>query len=335
MKTQESDRHRLDFEREKSRLELESLDDVREKTRLELAAARSDLKRSEDESKAAAERAETARLDRLHAEERLRQCQTQGEELARTQAKQSTEDERLHDILKSLIPTLGLAALAQLQSGNPAAAYPVGATLGQLGIRAADLAKLGMTTPQQFIERFQGVGVLVRKSNLERRTFQTRDLGVRPHALLAGAVPPVLTTETLRIGSPAGFELRPSRSGYLTVINPGTTGKFWLLVPNAYRDGVRVDAGRTYGLPGNEALPLRDLDAAGLEFAEGGPVGPEYIVAIVSDRPLLDARIVSRIEPPSPFVRLHPEDLAAIQKNLDDLGSEGWTSGVAEFRVVP
>ncbi|MBL9128010.1 MAG: DUF4384 domain-containing protein [Verrucomicrobiales bacterium] len=331
----ESDRTRLDFEREKSRIELETLNDTRERIRVELAAARADLKRGEDESKAAAERAETARLERLHAEERLRQCQAAGEEAVRTGAAESSESARLHDILKSLIPTLGLAALAQLQSGNPSAAYTVGALLGQLGIRAADLAKLGITTPQQFIENFRDAGVVVRKSNLERRTLRTRDLGIRVQTAPTGSVPPVLTTETLRIGSPAGFEIHSRRPGYLTVINPGTTGKFWLLVPNTYRAGVRIEADRTYSLPGDDALPPRNLDAAGLEFAEGGPVGPEYIVAIVSDQPLIDPAILARADPPSPFVRLHAEDLAAIRKRLDDLGTDGWASGVAEFRVVP
>lgn len=330
----ESDQARQSHEKERSQLELDRLNSEREKLRMEIEAARIALVRSEHEAKAAADRAEAARIDRLRAEEELRQCQKRGEVITQAEDSASKENQRLHEILKSLIPILGLATLSQLQSGIASTTYPIAATLGLLGIQADDLDKLGITTPQKFIERYKGIGIIIRKSNLERKTVQTRDLGVRIKGATSHAVPPVLTTETLRIGSPAGFSVHSTRPGYLTVINPGTTSKFWLLVPNPYRRLVRIQGGHSYSLPGDEALPLRDLDAAGLEFAEGGPEGPEYLVAIVSDEPIVDPKILARADHGSPFVQLLPEDLVSIQKRLDELGPTRWTSGVAHFQVI-
>lgn len=335
--TTEAERERIRFEQEKQTLALdrERLLLERERDAALRDKERSDLELEKTRRQAEVEthRIDEARLKKAKAEVELEEAKKRSAEAGENQNRDRASLDELARVLASLKDVLGEGLRARLFGGDPARVYEAGAVLTSVGVSSEDLGRVGAVTPQQFIDRFPVQGLTLRKRHLASQELVVRSLGVRP--LPGGSVPERVRVETVRIGDPVGFELSSPRSGYLTLLNPGTAGRFWLLAPNAYRNAPRIDKDRTFLVPGTEVMPEEDLSEAGMEFCENGPEGWEYLVAIVSDEPIVDAALLRCVDPQSPFAELSPPDLERLWTRLNHLGPDRWVAGTTRFYVVP
>lgn len=306
----------------------------RELAELRMARLRLEQDRAEHEVKAAAERAKLAELERRRAELAVQQAQQDSQD-AREQGRQAehlyqAQAQALGDLkaeLKKLFSRYTSEVLSALFQPDRSAAYNAASSITADGFSAQHLRAMGINTRLEFIERLQDSTVQVRKNNLKRKRYSTRDLVTGPAR--------EVEFDTLFFQEKVDFEFTSPRSGYVTVINPGTSGKFWLHVPNVKRPLPRIEAGRAYQVPSPELLPEDKLEAAGLAYFERGPAGWEYIVVIVSDEPLMEATVVARSRDQAPVIELSPAELQGALDRLERMGRDHWASGVAKFRVEP
>jgi len=289
---------------------------------------------AEHEVKAASERAKIAELERQKAELAVRQAQ---EDLQHVQ-EQRRQAERMHEAqaqgladvkeeLKKLFSGFTSEVLTGLFQKNQTTAYNAASSITAHGLSAQQLQAMGIDTQLSFIERLQDSTVQVRKNNLKRKRYSTRDIVIGPAK--------EVEFDTLFVHEKVDFDLTSPRSGYVTIINLGTSGKFWLHVPNAYRPLPRIEGRRAYQVPGPELLPEDKLEAAGLAFYESGPAGWEYIVVIVSDEPLMDTAVLGRFRDQAPVIELSSAELQGALDRLERMGRDHWAAGVAKFRVEP
>lgn len=192
------------------------------------------------------------------------------------------------------------------------------------GVSASAVAALGFR-----VERQNLVEALRRKAATDDEKVQirktelvTRDIGT---AKVKG----------LPINTSLQFEFTTLRSGYVTLINIGTSGSVYVHVPNAYvtLDHAKVDHARSYAIPGPELLPCEQLRRFGLDYVEAGPPGWEHIAALVSDEPVVGEHVLAQGRPDAPFVKLAPSDIEGLCEALGSLSSEAWTAGVLSFLV--
>jgi hypothetical protein len=300
------------------------------KHRVELLCLKKD--QAEQEVKAASERAKIAELERQNAELAVRQAREdlQRVQEQRRQAEQSyqAQTQFLGDLkgeLRRLFSGINSEVLTDLFKHSPAAAYNAASSITSHGFSAQHLKAMGIDTQLNFIERLQDSTVQVRKNNLKRKLYPARDIVTGPAQ--------DMEFDTLCFREKVDFEFTSPRSGYVTVINPGTSGKFWLHVPNAFCPTPRIEEGRTYEVPGPELLPEDKLKAAGLDYYENGPAGWEYIVVIVSDEPLMETAVAGRSRDKAPVIELSPAELQGALDLLERMGRDHWAAGVAKFRV--
>ena len=106
-------------------------------------------------------------------------------------------------------------------------------------------------------------------------------------------------------------------------------------IPNAYVDleASRVEAGRTYRVPGAELMPWERLRQDGLDYLEAGPPGWEHLVAIVSDTPFIDAGCLARARVEPPFAILSPAEISDFCDALSERSPKSWSAGVLSFLV--
>jgi hypothetical protein len=148
---------------------------------------------------------------------------------------------------------------------------------------------------------------------MPQENASTRDIGVA-------------SVKILKIGSTLHFALSSRRAGYITVINLGTSGRFLLLCPGLCSIAQsRVEPNRTYELPGRELFPYYDGD-----LVENGPAGWEHLVAIVSDQPLIDQRLLGAAR--NAVNEIAPADLERMVARLDKTPSQ-WSAGILSFMV--
>lgn len=254
---------------------------------------------------------------------RLQEQQQQAQEAYQAEVHSLRE---LKEELKKLFSGYNPAVVAGLFQGDASTAYTAASSLTTHGVNHRHLPALGIVTPLNFLARLPASTVQIRKNNLKRRGYSTRDIVVGPAK--------EVEIETLRISEKVDFELVSPRAGFITVLNPGTTGRFWQHTPNVYRPMPRVEARRTYQVPGPELLPEENLRAAGLDYYERGPEGWEYLVVIVSDEPLRENGILSRSRDNAPAIELAPTELQSMLDRLERLGWDRCAVGVAKFRVV-
>jgi hypothetical protein len=211
--------------------------------------------------------------------------------------------------------------------------YEAGGWLQAAEISAADLDALGYPTPQLFIDLLRKKAVMDHDLvQLRKGDAQVYSLAIRDG--VAGVEADTVRVLALPVNTPVQFEFTTGKAGYVTLINPGTSGRFWLHVPNGFAPAPRVAAGQICRIPGPELLPADALSRAGLDYREKGPSGWEYLAVIISDQPLLDPSIVNRSQPQAPIVLLGHGEIQAIETRLRSLPSEAWTAGVLSFRVV-
>jgi hypothetical protein len=306
----------------------------RELAQLRIERLRLKRDQAEHEVTAASERAKTAQLEGQNAQLAVRQAQ-EDLQLVQEQRRLAEHSHQaqvqflgdLKDEMKRLFSGFTTEVLTGLFQQNQTSAYNAANSITSHGFSAKQLQAMGIDTQLNFIERLQDSTVQVRKNNLKRKLYSTRDIVTGPAR--------EVEFDTLSVHEKVDFEFASPRPGYVTVINPGTSGKFWLHVPNAYRAMPRIEGRRAYQVPGPELLPEDKLEAAGLDYYENGPAGWEYIVVIVSDEPLMETAVAGRSRDNAPLIELSPAELQGALDRLERMGRDHWAAGVARFRVEP
>lgn len=185
-------------------------------------------------------------------------------------------------------------------------------------IKSEIVDALGLTRDKRFYSRrFSDVK---RKFNVEcKHGSLTRDPVRQRPAWVA------------RFDDPIKLEFRPPMDGYATVLNLGTSGRYWLLVPNGFDgEGVgpfeaRVKSGERYAIPGDELY--RD------ELYEGPPAGREEYVVIVTKEPLFEDRERFNAKDPEALVELEPERLTRVIDRLSEFDPDEFAVGTVSFTV--
>ncbi len=235
------------------------------------------------------------------------------------------EIEGLRSRLQQLadLPEQLLAQLANTDAGraNAAAERLVSP---EFGMPASSLAALGFRVERQSMvqglrERAASDGqqVAIRKTELV-----TRDIGTA-------------RVQGLPINTSLRFEFISQRSGYITLLNLGTSGAVYVHVPNAYvgPEVAKVEGGRCYMVPGSELLPWERLRQLGLDYVEVGPPGWEHLAVLVSDEPLIGAPTLAKAGSAVPFVKLEIDEIADLCETLGNMPARAWTAGVLSFLV--
>jgi hypothetical protein len=138
---------------------------------------------------------------------------------------------------------------------------------------------------------------------------------------------------SLKVGSSLQLVINSRLSGFVTLINVGTSGKVWLQIPNVFAATAKISSGGRSLVPGSGMLPQDALDLAGLEYVEFGPPGWEHVVVLVTPEPLIDLTICKRSQPSAPMVLLTQDELKNMCLHLSALQEKVWSAGVLSFLV--
>ena len=135
---------------------------------------------------------------------------------------------------------------------------------------------------------------------------------------------------TLRHGESLDFSFVCSKSGVVTIINLGTSGKMTVLVPNTLTGSdtifVTAEQGVRYRFP-ESFMP--DLDAG--SFVENSTSGLEGIYVIVTEDPLFNIEETDELTVLSSLSYDEVQEMINKLKNLDP---QSWGAGCLEFEVV-
>ncbi len=321
-----------EYEKQREQIEADSAMSERERShQLEIVEKRhrKEMIDADAEIEAARREAERASLEHEATMARLR---GDAEAVLRVDRSGEEADERHLAIMAELdglrfaleqMPGDLLAQLAGRDEGraNAAAERLVSP---EFSVPASTLEGLGFKVVRQNLVKMlrekalaDGAQTLISKSEL-----RTRDLGGSK-------------VKGLPVNTSLQFELSSQRGGYVTLLNIGTSGTVYLHVPNPYigRDEAKIEAGRSYTVPGPELLPYERLDQVGLDYVEVGPPGWEHIGVLISDEPLVSDDVLARAVSDSPFSKLTDEDIADIGDTLAGLPDERWSGGVLSFLV--
>ncbi len=326
---------KTDYETEKSRIEADrQLTESERAHQLQVLELRhrKEVLAAETEIENARRAAEQAALEHELAKARLAQDIRTVESAEIRMAKAEQDHVQLMQVLNkaSLVleqlgrmqePLLQQLANRDRAKADAAAEFLVSPSFG---ITPSALAALGFTVDRQrLVESLRskavndGEIVSILKSN-----WTTRDIGTAK-------------VKVLPINTSLQFEISSGRSGFLTLLNVGTSGSVYVHVPNAK---IRIEKAtvlmrKAYAIPGPDLLPWEWLRDNGLDYVECGPPGWEHIVGIVSDEPVIAPDILARSTAESPIVRLTPEEVGLLFAKLEDLPAEKWSSGVLSFLV--
>lgn len=192
------------------------------------------------------------------------------------------------------------------------------------GISSKTMELLGKDSSSQYLAQ-----VFREKSNADNQAIMMRKLELRTRDIGTKKV------DALAINSSLHFEFMSNRDGYITILNIGTSGTVWLQSPNAYISptDAKVERDEKYQIPGSNFLTFEDLQNNNLEYIEVGPVGWEELVAIVSDEPLVDTRLLFRSTHQEPFIPLTGGEYDSFVDKLAELPEDSWSVGVLSFLV--
>jgi class 3 adenylate cyclase len=229
------------------------------------------------------------------------------------------------------------ALLQQLLSGQHAAAFFKADAAGlhqQLWQQAENAGKQLNTAmfAEKWLQRGRDAGhsfSLTRKGALTRNMVGASSAGGTYSAL------------QVKIGDPNHLELLAPQAGHVTLINPGTSGDFYLLTPNDGAPLVVAQAGERLTSPG-VLIPTPGLGP------QCGPVGEEYLVAFITPQPLFvlaelaapnDSLGLSRWDPVSqgpiaPFRHIAPGRIVQMEQQLAGMPPGSWAVGVLRYLVV-
>ncbi len=326
---------RAGYEKQKKQIEADlNLSDIERSHRLQILEKqhRRELIEADTQIKNARREAEKAALEHEVTLARL-QRDADGVKQAGKREQQAAERHRaVVEELKELKATLMKLAdlpgnlLEKLASQDAEKANTAAERLvsPEFGISASSLAGLGFQVDRQSLVE----GLRKRaaaddnKLSIRKAELHCRNIGT---AKVKG----------LPINTSLQFEFSTKRNGYVTLLNIGTSGSIYIHVPNPYvlPEQTRVKGGHAYGIPGPELLPWERLRQLGLDYVEVGPPGWEHIAVVVSDRPIINVRILERADAEAPFVKLTNEELSDLGNILINKPVDTWSAGILSFLV--
>ncbi len=194
----------------------------------------------------------------------------------------------------------------------------------EFGILASSLAGLGFQVNRQSLVEVlrERAAINGDKVSIHKADLRCRDIG---KARVKG----------LPINTSLQFKFSTERSGYVTMLNIGTSGSVYIHVPSPYvpQEQARVNGTHTYCIPGPELLPWERLRQLGFDYVEVGPPGWEHIAVLVTDKPLVNVRILERADAEAPFVKLTNEELSGFGNMLLNMPPDMWSAGILSFLV--
>ena len=187
----------------------------------------------------------------------------------------------------------------------------------------AMLAMIGLAkTPEMYRARFRELEGRYDKVPMKVIAATPRDIGCRKY-------------DELRIGQSLAFEFVSPKDGYVTIINLGTSGRFWLHVPNVYVpvEQAVVKSNREYAIPGDLLLPPTELRRHGLDYMECGPVGWEELVILITPMPLMTKADIFEANVQSPFSAIQLLRLDSLFTQLNEMPASKVGYGVLGINV--
>jgi hypothetical protein len=206
--------------------------------------------------------------------------------------------------------------------------------------RAATEVLDGRAILRKYMTKPTGIsGFLLRKSNLTQRDVGglTRDFsGKRKGQPVKGPRITGVNKDCVRVGDPVDLSIQSPIRGYLTLVNIGTSGRYWLLSPHRYSGhAVRLEPGWTYEIPGKDLLPRERLWDDGFEsVGADAHLGEEGFVAFVTPKPLLnhdDARLL----PEDLFWEVPDSLLAELDAAFAAIPDDQKAVGTLRYQIVP
>ena len=275
--------------------------------------------------------------ERLQLESDLAEIRNRPAEMAAIQEEQKRSQERFDQFSSEMATTLqtmtrALETITEMLNKKSASIPELSLHMfyNMAGISDSTLFLLGHLESKEFYSRFFAAQ--------KERTGQGIDLAlVKAVTRDVSSGQQNMKLDTLRIEESLEVTFCSPISGYATVINLGTSGRFWLQVPNAYvtPDRALVKAWERTSLPG-PLLPAERLARNGLDYYEGGPTGWEEVIILVTRQPM--NRFLSSTFPlsleKSPFVEITPGTMKQLMKELSQMPEEDWTAGTLGFSVI-
>jgi hypothetical protein len=267
-----------------------------------------------------------AETDRLRAE--VDRLSKELEQAQRASVSPTQRSPTLRDDYQKTLQLLDNPRLIELLGSRVPSRVNEGAALAlRAGYRVQHLLSAGYDTHKLTI------GLFTQKQLEEDGRVQLSMEKLRTRDVVCGAAR--ISVDGLSIGTKLKFKLTSNRAGHVTVINAGTSGRFWLLVPSAGARSARISRERNYDLPGEELLPASWSGP----LEEGGPSGEwEHVIAIVSDEPLLAPEFLEdrfRHFGRGDLLELTIPELAEVHRRLAKWPESAWSAGVVSFEVLP
>ena len=327
---------RAEYEKQRKQIESDiALSDQEREHQLQLLERRhrKELIEADNEIEGARRDAEKAALEHEATLARLRQ-DADAVQLAEERGCQAQEQHQavmkqldgLKETLAKLVdaPENLLARLADqdVHKANVAAERIVSP---EFGVSASALAGLGFRVERQsLVESLREHAAVDGAVTIRKTELVTRDIGT---AKVKG----------LPINTSLQFEFSTQRTGYVTLLNIGTSGSLYVHVPNAYipLEQARVNGGRSYDIPGPELLPWDRLRQLSLDYIEVGPPGWEHVAVIVSDTPVICASALGETSLEAPFIALETSDIAGLCDSLTNRSEDSWSASILSFLVGP
>jgi len=311
-------RQEQEWEERKRRLELQISLNAREREH-QLKLARLEY---EQELLARQEEMERQRLqhqlekEKLQAEIRRIRQQEQQEEIQQTKKRMREQEELLQQME---VARQQLQQAMQVVQHAATQGWQHAPRLAAAVISPQTVSLLHHATPQ---ERLVALARRRQASSPDVVRLQQEHLGTRD--IGAGQ-----TREVLSMGDRLQFAIHSQVAGHATIINIGTSGKAWLLAPNALTapDQCRIEAGLVADFPGAPLLP-------GMPLFENGPPGWEELVLIVSRQPLIAEPLLQDCNASQPFAELDTAALQCLIEVLNEWVEEDWHAATLGFVVA-
>lgn len=133
----------------------------------------------------------------------------------------------------------------------------------------------------------------------------------------------------LRKGDSLEFSFTSSKSGFVTILNLGTSGKMTIVLPNALTGSdpnlVKAEQGVNYNFP---LSFMPDLEG---DFEEDASSGLEGIYVLVTEKPFFQFEQSDDIDS---LAEISYDNVQSLIKQLLDMDANSWAAGFLEFEVV-
>ncbi len=133
--------------------------------------------------------------------------------------------------------------------------------------------------------------------------------------------------QVLQCGASLSFTFTAPITGFVSVLNLGTSGNISFLTPNSITgSNVQVIANQTYRFP-QTFMPTLDADI----FIEQSKSGLEGIYVIITPQPLISVPVSGQL---TSLPELPYKKVIQFINNLKQIPKQNWAVGVQEFEVI-